>query len=429
MSDRDEIQALCALGAGDVYLEAGRKYVVDRAGTNAWCVNVPGGCRLHLNGATIRLADDQPGSVSVLNVAGSGTQVIGPGTIDGNRLAQYADEHRHGLFVRDGTGVELRHLDVHGCTGDAIYLYSGLTDVTVHRCIGRDCDRNGITMGGSMDGVSISGCTFSGNASQQVDSEPGPPNIVSRVTLSDCTITAAPNSYALTVSGDGSAYLGHDWTIDRNVITGGIFVIWVKKVVFFGNTISAVDTKPGITVNRHCEDVTIANNAISISGDAINKAGVFLMATGPGNQAMRCEIFGNSFTATSPTAWGIRADGIDTAMIKDNRFAGAGPSTVGYYSAVRVRTTAPVSRLEMHDNEISAWGDAGLFVFGAPPMTVGLVDVQRNSISDVKIGFGFSGVDGVPQRLCEFDNKFSNVATPVSGVPAACEIVAMKDVP
>jgi len=185
--DRAAIQAAittAAASGGYVSFPPGR-FLVSRAGSAYYCLLAAGPVRLHGPGATLVQAPCGP-SVRLLNVSG-GDVVIDGLSFDGNKANQTPDAHRAGIFANGTQRLYLHDVTASNFTGDGVYLYAATDTAMVNvECSGNV--RNGLTLGGVVTGLVVGQSRFVGNGVQQVDSEPLPPNVVSGVTIEECTL-------------------------------------------------------------------------------------------------------------------------------------------------------------------------------------------------------------------------------------------------
>lgn len=292
-------------GDGVVFLPAGT-YKVTQAGSAYYALRVDG-VRLVGEGerTVIQLA---PAQRSVRAIYATGSAELIDLALDGVRGPSDIDEQRHGVFAQNAPGLVIRNVSSRGFTGDGFCLFHGVTDAKLERVLSEGNGRNGLTFNGEVDGVSVFYSTFSGNAAQQVDSEPGGVARVRNITLRNNILDGiGSNDYALTMSGTSIAN-GSDWIVEDNDIAGAIFVVWANFVRFSGNRVFNHTSKPSVDIWRSSSQISVLGN--NIRGNAITVMGT--TGSGPSDVV----IAGNVVTEASP--FGVRVDGAVSVSILGN---------------------------------------------------------------------------------------------------------------
>lgn len=293
--------------------------------------------------------------------------------MDGNADAQTVNEHQAAFFITK-PGCVVRQCSAGDFMGDGIYAYVGASNLLLEDVICRGNRRNGVTMGGSLDNVNIIGGTFRENLAQQIDSEPGAPQIITNVMITKALIVASPsNDYALTVSGTGSGSRSKSWRIVGNKIYGATNIVWADDVVMAGNEIINDSTKPAIRVYRSCNQTLIAKNRIAdtrttnVDGtERLFPSAIWAVGTGLGQSPSGLIIDSNDITCAARSSLGVRSDGIISALIVGNSIIGGGiPHTVG--SGVYARATIAeqdFERISIIENVIAGFGLHGIEIQG-----------------------------------------------------------------
>lgn len=427
--DRAALQAAidkAASGTGEVALPAGR-FVISRAGNQPYGLKLPHGVRLHGAGrdkTVLQQAPGTPGSVRLLFLTGEAI-VIEDLTLDGDKREQTADKQRHGMFAQDTDHLVVRRVTAQNFTGDGFYLYAGANHSTFSDVIATSNDRNGITLGGAMDGTLLEHSKFIGNKGQQVDSEPGGKNVVANTKIVDCDLDGAgvSNEYVLTCSGTAANTPGHGWTVTGNRINGGIFVVWAEHVAISDNVGVNPTTQSSVTVYRSSADVTITGNkfkqtapgtvAISIIGTA---------ASGP----QRVVVSNNQIETTSENSAGLQATGAQTVEISDNVLRGAGRAARGAAGIV-LRATNPAVDFEsavVKGNRISNFGARGITIMGNGAARLLSVEITGNTFEDSSAvpamteGISLDDGTGAVRKISVIGNKYlGGVTTEITNYP------------
>lgn len=323
------IQASLDLG-GDVYIPEG-VFSVGRAGTNYHCLLASiAGTRIHGPGTLRQLA--VAASVSLLKVPADRVTVDG---ITLTAVPQPPDAgHRHGIFS-SGARLTVSHVTSSGFTGDGFYLYTS-RDARLIDCNGLDNGRNGLSMGAQVDGVTVIGGRYEGNAAQQIDSEPGAGATVNSVVLTGVTLVGG-DDYALTISGSGNASRSHSWAVSGCHISGGIFIVWADDVTIAGCVIDGIGPTPRVKVYRECHNIGVTGCTISAPHLTTSTPAVDIVATGAEQAPDWVGITG--CTITAPVA--LRCSGTSSALVTANILKGItvlrttlpdAPASVSFFS-------------------------------------------------------------------------------------------------
>jgi len=433
--DRAAIQAAidnAAAGGGDVELPAGN-FLISRAGNQPYGLKVPSGVRLHGAGQdkTVLLqAPGTDGGARLVFATGKGI-TIEDLTLEGNKQAQTPSEHRHGLVAMATEGLRLQRVTAKNFTGDGFYLYTEANRSTLYDVLSTGNGRNGVTMGGKLDGTVLLGSRFIGNRAQQIDSEPWGPAVVSNTwvigNLIDCG--GATNNYVLTVSGTETVTRGHDWTVIGNQINGGVFVVWAEHVVIAGNTGENKSSKPSVTVYRTSSDVTILGNHFTQAGARVAVIAVLGSAGGGPENVVIAE---NTLETASERGFGVQAAGARSVVIRDNVLRGAGRPSPGF-SGIALRATNPTKDFEsavVAGNRISNFGSHGIHIMGNGAARLLSVDITNNtfeeSSSEPSMTAGISlDADGLgaAKQISVIDNKYVGVTTEISTYPKTVPVL------
>lgn len=428
--DRVALQAAidrAASGSGDVRLPAGT-FVISSAGTQPYGLKIPRGTRLHGAGrdkTVLRQAPGTPASVSLLSVTGNDI-VIEDLTLDGDKREQTADEHRHGLFASGTDRLVVRRVTARSFTGDGFYLYQDTNHSTFSDVIATANDRNGITLGGAMDGTLLEHSKFIGNKGQQVDSEPGGTNVVANTKVADCDLDGAgvSNEYVLTCSGTAAKTPGHGWSVTGNRINGGIFVVWAEHVVISDNVGVNPTPKSAVTVYRSSADVTITGNKLKQT--AAGSVGISVIGTAASGP-QRVVISNNQIETTGDKSAGLQAAGAQSVVITDNVLRGAGRAARGN-AGILLRATNPAVDFEsavIKGNRISNFGARGITVMGNGSARLLSVDITDNTFEDdsavpsMTEGISLDDGTGAARQISVIGNKYlGGVTTEMTNYPA-----------
>lgn len=339
-----------ALDSGAVVDLGGDTFTVAPAATGFRCLTMGAGSRLR-NGRLV--ADVLPPSYRLVYVTGPGAS-MSEVVLDGSRSTQTVDEQRHGVFV---TAADFRATGVtaENFTGDGFYLYAGSAGARFVDCTARSNDRNGMTLGSAGTGnVLIMGGEYSGNAAQQIDSEPGAGNTVNDVRIVGARIVGGAD-YAVTVSGSGSSARSARWTISGCSIVGSVHAVWADDVAISGNVIEASGV-PCVSVYRRCSGVSVVGNSMRLLAGAAFLPAVRILGTSADNMPERV-VVGSNCIDTAAGLVGIGAQGVVDVTTVANSIRGGGgtsPYVCGVYARATI-TTVKTRAVSAIGNSISGY--------------------------------------------------------------------------
>jgi hypothetical protein len=370
-----------------VHVPAGR-YLVSPQGAAAFDLNVPAGRSIvgEDRDTTTFVQTVAGPSVRLLQVSGAGVTISGL-TLDGSKAVQTVDEHRAGVFATGAPNLVLRNVKAQNFTGDGFYIYNGSNNATVQNVIGIDNNRNGITFGGGTTGGSVTGSTFSGNAAQQLDSEPGAGAAVNGLTVTGSRFDGG-NDYAVTMSGSSNTQ-SSGWTVKNNIINGSVFAVWLDNSEISGNRGTNSSTKPCYTVYRRSAGVTVSGNeCVQTQTSEDSVAGVLVQGTGPASMPTNITVAANRIQVTGrATSFGVRAEGVASVSITGNTLIGPGLAAPGY-AGVYVRSTivgSPLQSAIVDGNRILSWSSSAFRLAGNTTPT-GSAVVQALEFNDNVLG-------------------------------------------
>lgn len=380
--DRQAIQtAILAAGACNVLVIPAGQYLVGK-GAGFWGLVVPAACTGLLirgePGAVLLQAGGMPANVRLLQIEAGGV-TIEDLTLDGNKAAQAPDEHRAGIFATNAPGLTLRRVTSIDSTGDGFYIHIGSHNAWLEDCSAHGNSRNGLTFGGGTVGGMARRCVFTGNAAQQIDSEPGPGFTADDVTITGCTLEGS-GDFVLTVSGSGTGWRSRGWRIHDNILNGPTNIVWATDVVMRDNRGGRnATTKPCVQVYRNTDQVLLERNDF-ISSAAPSALNVF--GTGIGQSPSRITIRDNNIRAVN-SAHGVHIVAARSVTVIDNEIRGAGvaaPFLAGVYARSTV-VGLDIESLVVRRNRISDFGSRGV-VATAAPGAIRFVDVSDNHFDD-----------------------------------------------
>lgn len=411
-------------GGGIVRIPAG-VFVVGRAASSAWCLDLGGTSNVTIAGVgigvtTLRQAGSMANDVRLISFSSTADHTtIRNLTLDGNSANQSVNEQRHGIFVTNSTDVLVRDVQSKNFTGDGFYVYSGSYRVSFEQCAGEDNDRNGLTLGGTAGDVKILGCWFRGNAKQAVDSEPTSSDHIDNVAIEGCTLESTTN-YALTCGGSSASNRNVGWRVAGNKIlseSNAIRAIYNEGIVFVGNTVvSGSGAYAAVEIYADCRKVAVVGNDI-VSPNSGEHGGVSIVATASG--------YADSVTVAANTidisggAVGVRAQGCGSLAITGNDIIGDGATSA---AGVYVRSTYDMLSVVVVGNTIRNCATSCVQIAAdvSTNRMEGVVVTGNVFIDDQETPTVLYGlrVTGTPSNIGEIHvgaNSHYGVATPVAG--------------
>lgn len=332
-------------------------------------------------GPNVRLIQPGPGQS---NPPASPSVTIRDLTLDGNKLQQSADEHRAGVFASNAQGLRIEHVTARNFTGDGFYVYNHSDGVVIDDVLAEDNDRDGIVFGGGTTGGLVANSTFRGNRAQQFDTEGGK---VDGLTVTGNTIDgSASNDYAFTVAGANSTARSSGWLISSNVITGGMSLTWVDDALITLNRGTNHTTKPSVSLWRTTNNVSLtANNFANTNTTQLNNAVVYIAGTGTGSATTDFVARGNVLTHSGhPSGFGYRIEGAVSVEIWDDVLIGPGVASPGA-AGVYLRATNQVEDFQsarIAHTTFRNWGALGVTVAGNGTARLNRLELAYNSFED-----------------------------------------------
>lgn len=362
----DTVAIQNAVNSGGVIRFDNGVYDLSKSGA-AWCIDISGSS-VYLVGrknTVLRLADNTPPSVRMFSsqsgpVSGFRARNL---SLDGNKANQSPNEHRHGFFLSNASNVRLKNIRLHDFTGDGVYIHDGSSNIRIFGIDVRNNDRNGVTIGGSVNGVILAGSTLENNAAQQFDSEASTGDAVDDIVLWG-NYFKSPSDFALTSGGTSGVY-GRGWFVSNNHIESAghaMRVIYADDIVISENTIISGDGPySGIQAWGGNGSIVIEGNDIYTVNQGTN-GGIAIIATGATRYTdtviVENNIITSSGTGVSAPVDGsaLRFQGSRYTTITDNQIVGD----------VYARPTVPMESFIMAGNEHSG----RVFIQGEIPTLV-----------------------------------------------------------
>lgn len=400
MGDTEDLQRMIdESGRRDRILLEPRVYRLTPAGPRAtWCLRIPPGKRLELVGAgcsrtKLLQASGAPKNCRTVHVEAVGVKIADL-ALD-SEPQEDTDEHRAHVFVA-APQFSAERVIADGSTGDGFYLYTMAEHATFTDCIAVRNGRNGLTVGAENFGLRILNGRYADNRAQQIDLEPPRDQKVRRLLIAGAIIDSGRSQdYALTLGGSHPAGMGEDIDVVDTYINGAVNVVWGKNVRLQRCHIATLNDKPGVSVWRQCDRVTLDDCDIH----AERGTGVYVAATSGEAAPSNVLIVDTRVDSGNPRATGIVLSGAHSARVERCEIFGMPGEAVtdAYPAGISVRATSldrPARSIEIVDNEIWGWGRCGVTVGGN---TVRADDGSKRSahIEHVTLTGNKVGLDGV----------------------------------
>lgn len=428
---QEAIQAAASGGCGIFVPNA--TYRTGQSGSNSWCLSIPAGMTITGESRSGVILKQTPGiATSVRLLLASGADVAVQNlTLDGDKANQSVNEHRHGILADGTTRLVLRDVTCQNFTGDGIYLYTAANDSYIENVLCTGNARNGLTIGGaSLDGLTVIGGQFKGNAVQQFDCEPS--GAVNNVVITDALLDAGgvSNDYVLALGGVSATVRARGWRIQGCTINGPVYCIYTDDIAFIGNRgINASTSYPHLYVFRKCIGVQIIGNSWRSTANTANDRIVVHISGGTaGDRASRVVIADNDIRNDVTGGIGIYVGETESIDISNNTIEGPGTTAAGY--GVFVRTTVvghPIHAAKVIGNHIKNWGTAAVAFAGSSGVAaqVNACDVSHNtfdsdvaSVQLIGVSFNNDSADAVQQATWIGNSCTGNTTTELSTYPA-----------
>lgn len=371
-------------------------YRVSQHGSTARCLDLPAHTTLagETRDTALQLAPNQAASTRPVYVSGDGATLTNL-TIDGNKGQQAPDEHRAGVFVAAATHVTVQHVTSHDNTGDAIYVWSTSSNVTIDDFDGHDNDRDGVAItGGSF--VTVSNSQLANNRAQSFDTEPAAALPLHDISLINSTVTAGEadtSTYVATISGAGIDPSKHSYNFDvhGNTFNGPVFIVYADHVSFHDNQVtSALANYPAVTVQGSQTDVAITNNALALAFPSTSKTIVVAQGNATIGQPTGLVLSGNRIDASiEPNMVGVSLNTVHDATLTGNTFTGNANSTLNYAVDIRAAVPAlPVVSVAFDGNTVANFPTGLIAWSGVSPVDAILgFEASGNAFTGTKTAF------------------------------------------
>jgi parallel beta-helix repeat protein len=239
-------------------------YLVSRVDVNtAYCLAHPGG--RWFGPGTLKMDAGQSGFTRIVHPTGNDATLDGL-TLDGNRANQgTSTDQRHGVFVTSVSGFTAKDCIIRDCDGDGITLGASLSGITITRNSIIGNARSGVALVYDGTDIDISHNTISGNDATPIDGESEEGHYDDVRIIGNYLV--APTSADLALAAAGSDYttnVNNRWLVSGNNLSGGAHLLAAKNIQFVGNTVvSSGTTWP-------CVDLTATEGSVVV-GNYIKK--------------------------------------------------------------------------------------------------------------------------------------------------------------
>ncbi|MDP1832129.1 MAG: right-handed parallel beta-helix repeat-containing protein [Geothrix sp.] len=258
-------------------------------------------------GAVLKVIPNSAQSYTLLAVTSvSHVNIVG-GTLEGDRSTHIgtAGEGGMGIQIQDSQHIVVQGVLARECRSDGFYITNTNTDVTFCR-VGADHNRRqGMSIVGGT-GILVKDSTFSNTGGilpeYGIDIEPNPGETVSHITISGCTFTGNAGGGLAA----GPAFVNRASAfVTQLLITGNTFA---------GNGVGGINPSDGVGVGvSACDGTTVSNNIVSTTAGN----GIVLRS-----QATHTTVSGN--TATQNSVDGIYLEDCAGSVVSSNTATGNG---------------------------------------------------------------------------------------------------------
>lgn len=327
------------------------------------------------DGVRVVLEDGQHPSARVLGMSGEGARLERL-TVDGNQGGQEPDplgrRQRHAVWVdRDAMSPVIRNVVATNARGDGIAVYSGVSDLTVDRCLIAGNGRNGLSWVAThspIDRPRVMRSVFRENGTQHIDSEPGGVGIVRGLVVEQCDIGPVPAAigYGITTAGPNSATLNRDWEIRNCRLESPIQPIWIDGLTVRGCRWENIRED----IQRACVEGWRTSHNVLVEHCVMEspRVGVSIISTA-GDQADDWRVEGCEIAAG---AHGVSMQGARSLRVSDSRIV------AGKYG-VWARSTFRADDYRVTGCRMVCERGVGAYSWGYERF--GLVEIDRNAIT------------------------------------------------
>lgn len=300
-------------------------------------------------------------------------------------------EHNAGVIVT-APHVTIEDVIANRFTGDGIYIYTGANYFVGTRLVCMYNQRNGATIGGAADNVSISYSKFVGNRVTQFDEEPAGDlgHLINNARFYRCVFDGFDGANVsqqpvLSISGSSATDRSNGQRIVECEINGSAIVIWCNDTRFekcwgINGTI-----QPSImfyrTNNGGRVDDCIFTTTQTTQANSAVIAAVGSAEGGPANI-----VISNSrlYALGHPHAFGVRADACVSVRVEDTKMYGPGIFSPGSAGLV-ARAGSParnVKHIVVRRCHVENFGTYGVNIMGNGAALIELVHISDNTFID-----------------------------------------------
>jgi hypothetical protein len=411
---QNAIDAARAAGGGTVWIPNGTYSLTQGAGF--FCLTLP-------SDVTIE-GESRAGVILKQAVVGDSVRLFRPTgtditirnmTLDGNKDNNTTQEHRHGVFAETTERLRIECVTAQNFTGDGFYFYTNANDSLVIDCYATANERNGLTLGGGgQSGCIIVGGQYTGNAIQQIDSEPG--GTTQKITILGARLTpGATDDFALTVSGFNAGTRAKNWHIVGCIIDGPINCVWAESIAFIGcSGVSTSTTLPHLRIYRSCSKISSVGCHWASPNVGSDAAVVHVTGTGSGDAPELVEFSGGSIRTTAAIMYGVVANGCTSLSFNNVQLEGAAVALHGSTHGIYVRSTTALNHVKsvvIHGCTFKNFGNGGVMFDG----TSGAEFIYNAAVTACSFDSTVAGV--MPNAI-----TWNHPATPFNAVQKATSI-------
>jgi hypothetical protein len=427
------IDAAVTQGSGGIRIPSG-VYRVSQAPDGRWSLDLAGVANFTVAGdgpaSVVKLVDTSAPTGDwhvVILRDGAHDVLISDLVLDGNRTGlSHPDEQSHGLEIEPGTeDVTIDRCVFRECHGDGLRLL-GHEDAHVRRVrvsnslVARN-KRSGLAVQRAVADVIVEGCMFQDTITDQsIDFEPTGVDAPTDLLIHGCVIVHTNPAAAITLSGISGPDPAVRVTLaDCLLIGGSVFSTDVSRLVIHGNTITVPQSakqRPAIQIQRGGDGVLVTDNLLVC--ESAQAQAVVSISEVNRRQVTRARIADNICLAAGGI--GIECISSDDAAIAGNLVVATGACAAG----ISVRSQpSPTDGIAVRDNDVvvtdeGSW-DAGVLVASRATQPVGQLTITGNAVRGAQAGVQFTGEGFGETPVCGLNRV--EAATSLAGLQALPE--------
>lgn len=349
--------------------------------------------------------------------------------IDGNHTGLTdPDEQSHGIEVEDGTeDLTIDRCILRECFGDGMRLLGkaeaaggkNVRRLRIENCLFQNNKRSGLGMQRALEQIVIANCFFDNTISDQsIDFEPSGSDAPADLTIHGCIINHTNRTPAVALSGIRGPEPLVRCKFTNNIVLGGqIFCTDVDQLTVQNNVVIVSGLEPRnripVQVQRGGDSVIITGNLL-VNDDPLTESVITLSEVNR-RQVTRALVANNLCFAR--VRRGITCQSCDDVLVQGNMIVATGSCTQGIFVDSE---SSEVDNISVHDNSVmvkegGTW-TTGIQVNAREANPVFHISILNNAIHGSAEGIRFAGKGFQRTPVCALNRVGDGVASPLVGL-------------